>query len=148
MTDDELDKTMTQALRSLNETKEGFKRIYQSIDETGCPICAVGKQITKMDIDSIEETRKFLIEKSRDTDRDERIIAATKALGVAFLLSSKAAAMKEMAVTAHNCFDALAEARVKQVINGPEGQNIKKSIEEVLKEVGFSNHEFDPKKVN
>jgi hypothetical protein len=148
MTDDQITRSMTNAMRLLNKTGEHLQLVYDSIDDTACPVCACGKLLTQLDLQCIEETRTLLIEKSRDPDRDERIVAATKAIGVAMMLVAKAYSLKTMADAAHEAFDGIAQARIEQVITGPEGQAIKEALEKALSDAGFTKHQFDPTKVN
>jgi len=148
MTDDEVTRSLTNAMHSLNDTAKKLELIYESIDENACPVCSCAKQLTKFDIEIIEETRNFLIEKSRDSDRDERIIAATKAIGIAMTTMGKAHSLRIIADAAHEGFEAIAEARVQQIITGPEGQGIKEALEKALSDAGLTKHKFDPTKVN
>jgi len=148
MTDDEVTRSLINAIRLLNKTGDQLQLIYDSIDDTPCRVCACAKMLTQLDIMSIEEAKTFLINKSRDPDRDEKIIAATKAIGIAMTLVGKAYSLRMMAEAAHEMFDHIDEADIQRIITGPEGQAIKEALKKALSDAGFTQHQFDPMKIN
>jgi len=146
MTDEEIMKAMTNSMRLLNTTRTRIETIYESINPA-CPVCALARQITLSDLESIEAARVALAQASRN-DRDNRIVAATSATCLAALVADKSQVLYQMAEAAHQAMHELSEGRFEDVFIGNPNDDVKQQFEERLIKAGFTKVVPDPSKLN
>lgn len=158
MTDNEVIKTMTLALRALNEivesmekseTLENMEKMEQIEGTPTCPICLFARNAIAADLEQLLNLKTMLIEKSNSSDKDEKLIAAIEAKTAAEETFKRCGLLIAFMEVAHSALVKVIRSRIEM---GLFGENLSKNeiVERIMEDIDIPmppTH-FDPKKAN
>ena len=155
MTNDEVIRRMTKALRSLNKTKEAIEKNNevqkaQSPINFGCPICDTARKIITADLEDIEEKKEWLITKTQADSVEEKLIAAVKIETYCEETEKHYWLMSIFLDVSHDLVGGIIDSKVMEV-DPDDFPEFKKKIKQMMRDGVIPmpfNRGFDPDKAN